>query len=112
MKSSSCVETLKRARDPWRHPQDAKPRWEIDWFDFVERRQEVLMIRIVTMLAAAVLISVLGSTADAKMVMQAFPVLAGAGPHDVYPATDGTVWFTAQSAGKLGTSIRGPASRT
>jgi virginiamycin B lyase len=29
-------------------------------------------------------------------------VLAGAGAHDVYPAPDGTVWFTAQSAGKLG----------
>jgi virginiamycin B lyase len=29
-------------------------------------------------------------------------LLAGAGPHDVYPAPDGTVWFTAQSAGKLG----------
>jgi virginiamycin B lyase len=29
-------------------------------------------------------------------------VLAGAGAHDVYPAADGTVWFTAQSAGKLG----------
>jgi streptogramin lyase len=38
----------------------------------------------------------------AKMTMQTFPVLAGAGPHDVYPAPDGTVWFTAQSAGKLG----------
>jgi virginiamycin B lyase len=27
---------------------------------------------------------------------------AAAGAHDVYPAPDGTVWFTAQSAGKLG----------
>lgn len=34
--------------------------------------------------------------------MQAFPVLAVAGAHDVYPAADGAVWFTAQSAGKLG----------
>src|SRR5690242_6748943 len=30
------------------------------------------------------------------------PMLAGAGAHDVYPAPDGAVWFTAQSAGKLG----------
>jgi virginiamycin B lyase len=30
------------------------------------------------------------------------PVQAGAGPHDVSPAPDGAVWFTAQSAGKLG----------
>ena len=39
---------------------------------------------------------------NAKMVLQTYPVLAGAGPHDVYPAPDGTVWFTAQAAGKLG----------
>jgi virginiamycin B lyase len=30
------------------------------------------------------------------------PVLAGSGPHDVAPAPDGTVWFTAQAAGQLG----------
>lgn len=40
--------------------------------------------------------------AQAKMVYQTYPVLAGAGAHDVYPAPDGTVWFTAQAAGKLG----------
>jgi streptogramin lyase len=28
--------------------------------------------------------------------------VGGAGPQDAYPAPDGTVWFTAQSAGKLG----------
>ena len=60
------------------------------------------MIRLVMMLAAAVAISTAGGTAHAKMAMQTFPVLAGAGPHDVYPAPDGAVWFTAQSAGKLG----------
>ncbi|HEU0202058.1 MAG TPA: lyase [Burkholderiaceae bacterium] len=31
-----------------------------------------------------------------------FPVPAGAGPHDVAPAPDGTVWYTAQRAGALG----------
>jgi virginiamycin B lyase len=36
------------------------------------------------------------------MELRTFPVLAGAGAHDVYPAPDGAVWFTAQSAGKLG----------
>jgi virginiamycin B lyase len=36
------------------------------------------------------------------MEMRTLPVLAGVGAHDVYPAPDGTVWFTAQSAGKLG----------
>src|SRR6516162_5390633 len=53
------------------------------------------------MLAAAVAMSTVGSTAHA-MAMRTFPVLAGAGADDVYPAPDGTVWFTAQSAGKLG----------
>jgi virginiamycin B lyase len=51
--------------------------------------------------AAAVAVSAAGGKAHAKMAMQTFPVLAG-GAHDVYPAPDGTVWFTAQSAGKLG----------
>ena len=60
------------------------------------------MIRLGMMLAAAVAMSTVGSTARAKMAVQTCPVLAGAGAHDVYPAPDGAVWFTAQSAGKLG----------
>ncbi|MDQ3973371.1 MAG: lyase [Actinomycetota bacterium] len=31
-----------------------------------------------------------------------FPVPAGTGPHDVAPAADGRVWYTAQRAGALG----------
>src|SRR5437763_6401731 len=62
------------------------------------------MIQLGMMLAVAVAValSAAGSSAYSKMAMQTFPVLAGAGPHDVYPAPDGAVWFTAQSAGKLG----------
>ena len=60
------------------------------------------MIRYGLVLAAAVLMSAFGGSTRAKITMQIFPVLSGAGPHDVYPAPDGTVWFTAQSAGKLG----------
>src|SRR5262252_8790650 len=60
------------------------------------------MIRFAKVLATAVAVLIAGGTAHAKMVMQTFAVLAGAGAHDVYPAPDGTVWFTAQSAGKLG----------
>jgi len=65
-------------------------------------REEVSMMRLVMGLAAALAVAMSGGTVYAKMVMQTFPVLAGAGAHDVYPAPDGTVWFTAQSAGKLG----------
>jgi virginiamycin B lyase len=60
------------------------------------------MIRLGVVFAATVLMSVSGGASHAKMTMQTFPVLAGSGPHDVYPAPDGAVWFTAQSAGKLG----------
>lgn len=60
------------------------------------------MTRLGIMLAALVAISTASGMAHAKMEMQTFLVLAGAGPHDVYPAPDVTVWFTAQSSGKLG----------
>ncbi|MEW6474889.1 MAG: lyase [Actinomycetota bacterium] len=41
-----------------------------------------------------------GQAATASL--ERFPVPAGAGPHDVAPAPDGTVWYTAQRTGKLG----------
>jgi virginiamycin B lyase len=34
--------------------------------------------------------------------LERFPVPSGAGPHDVAPGSDGTVWYTAQGSGKLG----------
>jgi len=34
--------------------------------------------------------------------LQAFPVPAGSRPHDVAPALDGGVWYTAQGSGELG----------
>jgi virginiamycin B lyase len=42
-------------------------------------------------------------TAEAPQVeLREFPVPAGSRPHDVAPAADGTVWYTAQAAGELG----------
>src|SRR5947207_14884671 len=38
----------------------------------------------------------------ATLVFQEYPVPNGSNPHDVAPAPDGTVWYTAQSAGELG----------
>ncbi len=38
--------------------------------------------------------------ADLELV--AYPVPAGSRPHDVAPATDGGVWYTAQGSGELG----------
>jgi virginiamycin B lyase len=60
------------------------------------------MIRLGMMLAAMLAMWAAGGTGHGTEVMQTFPVPAGAGAHDVSPAADGTVWFTAQSAGKLG----------
>ncbi|WP_188190031.1 Vgb family protein [Nonomuraea sp. SYSU D8015] len=40
--------------------------------------------------------------ASAGPAVQRFEVPSGAGPHDVAPAADGGVWFTAQNAGYLG----------
>src|SRR6266853_6381161 len=60
------------------------------------------MLRLWMMHAAVIAVLTAGATVHGKMVIQTFPVLAGAGAHDVFPAPDGTVWFTAQSAGKLG----------
>lgn len=37
-----------------------------------------------------------------ELELAAFPVPAGSRPHDVAPATDGGVWFTAQGSGHLG----------
>ena len=40
--------------------------------------------------------------AQAEARMTTYPVPAGSRPHDVAPAPDGSVWYTAQSTGELG----------
>src|SRR5436853_3764722 len=39
---------------------------------------------------------------DGAVPLREYPVPGGSHPHDVAPAPDGTVWFTAQTAGALG----------
>ena len=41
-------------------------------------------------------------TATPTFTVQTYPVPAGSGPHDVAPAVDGGVWYTAQASGELG----------
>jgi virginiamycin B lyase len=53
------------------------------------------------LLATVGWLAVAVSAAQADTV-QYFPVPEGAGPHDVAPAPDGTVWYTAQGQGALG----------
>jgi len=44
-----------------------------------------------------------GSTPDvAEMTIQEYPVPPGSHPHDVAPAVDGAIWYTAQGSGELG----------
>ena len=45
-----------------------------------------------------------GTTAAllAQPALKAFAVPKGSRPHDVAPAADGGIWYTAQSSGKLG----------
>src|SRR5918999_3591936 len=38
----------------------------------------------------------------ARVRLRSYRVPAGSHPHDVAPAPDGSVWYTAQGAGKLG----------
>lgn len=45
---------------------------------------------------------VVASTVTAAVEIKEFPVPQGAHPHDVAPAPDGGVWYTAQSQGALG----------
>jgi virginiamycin B lyase len=40
--------------------------------------------------------------APVDFVLQEYPVTRGQGPHDVAPARDGGVWYTAQLSGELG----------
>jgi virginiamycin B lyase len=40
--------------------------------------------------------------AELTFTVMTYPVPAGSGPHDVAPAVDGGVWYTAQNSGELG----------
>ena len=53
---------------------------------------------LVALLAAAFL----AGAGWAKPTLQEYPVPPGAHPHDVAPAPDGSVWYTAQHTGRLG----------
>jgi virginiamycin B lyase len=55
-------------------------------------------------LAAAVLAAGLlaGPALAAEVAVKAYPLPSGATPHDVAPAPDGVVWYTAQRQGALG----------
>src|ERR1700752_4926499 len=58
-------------------------------------------MRLLALSTALVCLATAASAARAETI-QYFPGPEGAGPHDVAPAPDGTVWYTAQGQGALG----------
>ena len=54
------------------------------------------------LVAAVAATLVQGADGAAGPRVQEYPVPPGTHPHDVAPAPDGTVWYTAQATGTLG----------
>jgi virginiamycin B lyase len=50
----------------------------------------------------ASMLALLAAAPGSAQTVRYYPVPAGSGPHDVAPAPDGTVWYTAQRSGALG----------
>ena len=59
------------------------------------------MSAIILVIGALVVLLALPAAAD-DVRFESFPVPRGAHPHDVAPASDGSVWYTAQHQGALG----------
>jgi len=53
-------------------------------------------------LIAGIALTLFAPVAAAERATQVYPVPGSAHPHDVAPAPDGTVWYTAQNRGALG----------
>jgi virginiamycin B lyase len=55
------------------------------------------------LLLFAIVLAAMGSTSTAfAQKVTYYPVVKGSGPHDVWPAPDGKVWYTGQANGTLG----------
>jgi virginiamycin B lyase len=68
----------------------------------VGRRLVAAVLGTFVTLAVAAGGSVGSITSASALRVREYSVPAGSHPHDVAPASDGTVWYTAQGAGKLG----------
>ena len=59
-------------------------------------------VALVVLVAAAAGTGSASLSSDAQLRVREYPVPAGTQPHDVAPARDGGVWYTAQGSGQLG----------
>ena len=57
---------------------------------------------LVAVVAAVAATAAGGTSSTAALSVREYPVPAGSRPHDVAPARDGGVWYTAQGSGELG----------
>ena len=69
------------------------------------------MVQLVCMLVSAIAISMAVGAAHANMTIQTFPVPAGAGPHDVYPAQRGRSGSRRNPLASWVGSIQGPVNQ-
>src|SRR5215472_11571652 len=67
-----------------------------------DMRATIARMRWLTLIVLLLVGGAATGSAAAQPVVQEFSVPAGSHPHDVAPAVDGGVWFTAQAAGYLG----------
>jgi virginiamycin B lyase len=63
-----------------------------------------MLVRIVAILGASIVVSSAAATTavETQLRVREFRVPTGTHPHDVAPARDGGVWYTAQHTGRLG----------
>jgi virginiamycin B lyase len=66
------------------------------------RGRGALVLALALTVAVATLSSGAARAGEAAFTVREFPVAPGSHPHDVAPARDGGVWYTAQAAGELG----------
>jgi len=59
-------------------------------------------VRLALVLAAALALASVPLAGGERVALREYPVPAASHPHDVAPARDGGVWYTAQAAGALG----------
>jgi virginiamycin B lyase len=59
-------------------------------------------LRLVVAALTLAIVPVAAAASGSRITLQEYPVPAASHPHDVAPARDGGVWYTAQAAGALG----------
>jgi virginiamycin B lyase len=67
-----------------------------------QHRHVAFYMGILLLTLLTLLLTVSFTIAQDTLEIIEYPILSGAGPHDVAPAPDGIVWYTAQASGALG----------